>query len=150
MLGPNDEAAVLASPEDPLLHIFVFYAEWHQLRRQRLHRLTLPWQLQWKKQSKTSRLANTWKPRGILEWKRTLKYSGRGDNFGRSRWKGGKHSTNKALTSYYLFLSLSQYESNGFNKRAHTTLCQPTQFFQRQLGWLEKRQTALVLKIHRL
>lgn len=109
MLWPKGEAAVLASPEDAprTLREGPFYRILRIFHRKvltswlRPHRLMCPppGLLPWKKQSETSRLDNTWRPWGILEWKRAPKYPGRGDNFGRSRWKGRKLSNNEALTA---------------------------------------------------
>lgn len=49
---------------------------------------------------------------------------GRRENSRRSRWKDRKYSYNKALTTATACFS----HSDAFNKGAHTTLCQPTQF----------------------
>lgn len=107
MLWPKGEAAVLASPEDaqrtlregPFYRLLCIFHKAAPTSWLRPHRLMPPQQLPWKKESEASRLANTWKPWGILEGKKALRYPSRRDNFGRSTWKGRKLSNNEALTA---------------------------------------------------
>lgn len=81
-------------------------------------------------------------------WHKKRENPGRRESFGRSGWKGGKSSHNEALTTAAAPFSCSL--SDGFNKGAHSTICQPTQFLQRQLDQLEKCQMTPVLQTPQL